>query len=205
MAKTSSKQSLSSNKPPFPRMRRVRQWTSFYCGPATLQMLLLQHGVYIPQQRLVEAAAVKRRIKRYGMTIEELAKAVGRLAPQYRFWFKKNAKVGEVAKVIRSYGHPVGVEWQGVFGKYSDGDDGHFSVVTAVDLRKKKVRLADPFRVFAGRDRKFELREFETRWWDENIRVDSLGRKRYYKEHNMMFVITSKDSDFPKLLNMRIG
>lgn len=186
-------------------MRRVRQRTSFYCGPATLQMLLLQHGVYIPQQRLVGAAAVKRRIKRYGMTIEELAKAIKKLAPNYRFWFKKNARTGEVARIIKSYGYPVGVEWQGVFGKYSDGDDGHFSVVTAVDMRKKKVRLADPFRVFAGQDREFKIKEFEKRWWDENVRLDSLGRKRYHKERQAMFIIAPKELSFPKSLNMRIG
>lgn len=168
-------------------------------------MLLLERGVYLPQQRFVEAAGARRRIKRYGMTTQELARAVKKLAPGYRFWFKKNARTGEVARIIKSYGYPVGVEWQGVFGKYSDGDDGHFSVVTSVDMRKKKVSLADPFRVFAGRDREFKIKEFEKRWWDENIYVDSLGRQRHRKERKMMFLVAPKDSSFPRVLDMRIG
>lgn len=198
MAKTSS-------KTPFPSMRRVRQRTSFYCGPATLQMLLLARGVYLPQQRFVEAAGARRRIKRYGMTTEELAKAIKKLAPTHRFWLKKKAKTGEIARIIKKHGYPVGVEWQGVFGKYSDGDDGHFSVVTNVDTRRRKVRIADPFRPFAGRDRQFKLEEFEKRWWDDNVKVDSLGRKRNQKGRHVMFVIAPKELDFPKVFGMKAG
>jgi len=53
--------------------------------------------------------------------------------------------------------------------------------------------LADPYKKFAGLDRKFRIRDFAKRWWDENGLV---------YDRKLMFLITSKKEEFPRSLGM---
>ena len=53
--------------------------------------------------------------------------------------------------------------------------------------------LADPYKKFAGLDRKFRIPDFEKRWWDENGLV---------YDRKLMFLITSKKEEFPRSLGM---
>jgi len=196
MAKTLSK--------PFPKLPRLKQKTWDHCGPAVLSMLAGFLGTKIAQDRFVEAAGVRRKLKKHGMNILELGLAVTKLLPQYRFWYKANATVADLDRIINHYHQPVGVEWQGDFGKYSDGDDGHYSIITRVNLKTKSLQLADPFSAFAGNDRTFTIPNFVSRWWDYNeIAHPKTKRKHKVKDHHMTFTLTVGSRKFPRILKMR--
>jgi hypothetical protein len=205
-----------SSNVPFPNLPRVKQKTSSHCGPAVLEMLLGYLGEEIDQEKFVEASGVGKRLKNYGMTVKELARAVKKLAPEYNFWYKEDATMSELAQIVEGYKYPVGVEWQGLFDCDEDGfedetedeDDstGHYSVVTHVDTINNLIRLADPYQCYAGRDRAFTIREFEGRWWDENEEIDPVtGSKKDIFDYHMMIVITPKDITFPGDLTMLRG
>jgi hypothetical protein len=52
-------------------------------------------------------------------------------------------------------------------------------------------------------DRKFKIRDFEKRWWDENeIKVSGTSKRRLIKDKRIMFVITPKGESWPKKLGM---
>ena len=199
MAKTVNKTNIG-----FPRLKRIKQKTDAHCGPAVLEMLVTFLGRRINQDKFVTAAEVAHKLKNHGMTITELGAAVSKLAPELTFWFKQHATAADLARVVNKYKYPVGVEWRGEFGKHSDGDDGHYSIVTHIDKKKKTIMLSDPFRVFAGTDRTFPLSQFVRKWWDDNLVFDSKAkRKRWIKDKRMMFLVTTKRTRFPKKLRMR--
>jgi len=196
----------------FPSMGRVKQKNNSYCGPAVLEMLYSFLGRKVGQEEIVQAAKISRKIKSRGMLVEEMALAIKTLTPEYNFWSKRKSQTSELSEIVNRYNFPVGVEWQGVF-KYKglreddeDDDPGHYSVVTQISVSDKKIFLADPFRVYAGRDREFTLLEFERRWWDINEIVDRATRKKkQMDDYHLMFIIVPKESDFPARLGMRLG
>lgn len=146
------------------------------------------------------------------MLVEEMVLAVKNLTPQYNFWFKRQSKIAELSEIVNRFNFPVGVEWQGVF-KYKgpreddeDDDPGHYSVVTKISVKEKKISLADPFRIYAGKDRQFTLLEFERRWWDINEVIDcKTGKKKQADDYHLMFVIVAKENNFPAKLGMQVG
>lgn len=185
-------------------MKRVTQVTSSHCGPATLEMLASFLGIYISQNSFVSAAGVEEKLETHGMTIEEMKKAVGILLPDCCLWTKNGAGVYELSNLINNYHFPVGVEWQGVFFEDEDDDNGHYSVVTHIDTVNNLVMLADPYRRFAGEDRRFPIIEFESRWWDENeIKDPATGSVRIERDEKLLFVLTPKETTFPQLLGMQ--
>lgn len=187
-------------------MKRVRQLTSSHCGPAALEMLLSFLGVYLDQEKLVEAAEAGSKLEEYGMTVGEMGLAVKRLAPQLAFWFKTNSSLAEISQIIKNYGFPVGVEWQGVFYEDADDDNGHYGVVTHIDTINNIIVVSDPYKRFAGTDRQFHVLEFQDRWWDENeIRDPVTGRVDLVRDERMVFVITPGDCSWPESLGMARG
>lgn len=169
-------------------------------------MLLSFYGIKVKQREIVTAAEADYKLKTHGVTVAELGVAVKRLAPAMQLWYKTHATIGELAKVIHEYRHPVGVEWQGEFGEYSDEDNGHYAVATQVDTVNNVILLADPFKVFAGADRRFGVVEFERRWWDTNEIIDKAsGRRWYVKDDQMMFVVVPNEITFPEELGMQRG
>ncbi len=205
------------DQPVISRIQRVRQISESHCGPAVIQMLLSNVGVVATQEVITAAAGVEDRIEDYGTTIDELSRAVGQLAPQYQFWYKKESSLDELIEIVNVYGYPVGVEWQGDFGQddeeydldddedeYEEKDYGHYSVVTQVDEARELVVIADPYREFAFKDRYFSLSEFDARWWDYNDVTDPKTgyTSRIYDDH-LMFMITPKGAYFPKLFDMQ--
>lgn len=187
----------------FPSMRRVRQITDSHCGPATLAMLLSFLGVEVSQEAIAEASSNGSNIRGYGMRVDEMAKAIGTLCPQFQFWFKEYCDIEIIKKIIDEYRYPVGVEWQGIFFDDSDGDDGHYSIVTHLDIGENIITLADPFRRFAGVDRVIHLNEFIDRWWDDNeIFNPQTGRVTTKRDTRMIYIITAKEAAFPKDLGL---
>lgn len=198
---------MASNSDLMPQMRRITQISDSHCGPAVLAMLLSNLKIKVWQRDIVEAAEVGKRIMKYGMTVMEMARAVKRLVPEAQFWMKEGATIAELKKLVNDYQLPVGVEWQGEFGKYSDGeDDGHFSVVVGVDLKENEIVIADPFGPFAEEDREFSVSDFENRWWDYNdVRDEDTGGMKEVEDYHMMFVITDKNDNRPEELEMMRG
>jgi len=172
-------------------------------------MLLGFWSVKVEQDSVVRAARVVKSIKKLGMTIGGLGKAANVLAPELEFWYKHNSSVMDLSLLINEFKCPVGVEWQGLF-EYPDSDevggdddDGHYSIVTAVDVRGNLIRIADPYKTFAGRDRRFSVLEFERRWWDINTVINPKnGRKKQVDDYHSMFVVVKPGSTFVANLGM---
>jgi len=166
-------------------------------------MLLSFLGVDASQESVVEMGGASHKVEEYGMLIPEMGNAITRLFPQFQFWYKENATLYDLTKIVRDYKYPVAVEWQGVFYEDSDEDDGHYSVVTQIDTQNNIIMLSDPYKRFAGTDRMFHILEFEGRWWDENeVRDQLTGRVEIKRDDHTMFIITSKDASFPESLGM---
>jgi len=192
------------HNPFYPTMKRVCQKTNSHCGPAVLEMLFSYIGKYFDQDDFKDTTGKdEENFRVYGMTVKEMIKAVKIMAPDCNFWYKENASLSDLQEVVKNYGFPVGVEWQGVFYEDSDEDDGHYSVVTHVDTVNNIIMLSDPYKRFAGSDRTFHIMEFNHRWWDENEVIDPETQKRYIiREEHMMFIVTPKEAIFPELLGM---
>jgi hypothetical protein len=219
---------LDGNKP-FSSLSRARQLTETFCGPATIQMLLSHYGIEVHQQQVVEAAGVQATVEIHGIPVEELGRAVRKLAPEMKFWVKRFGTITELKKIVREYNYPVGVDWQGIFeiadeydkstgyvgvtdealaeAGYSydsnDGEHGHYSVVVDVDTNENYIQIADPYGHYAEKDRFIRLQEFSNRWWDEDIRVDSwTGKKKVTDECRTFFVIVPANVTFPEEMGM---
>lgn len=184
---------------PFPEMKRVRQISSYHCGPAVLSELFSYVGRNVSQVAVVRSLRAQKKIKKFGLNIDDLAKATNLLGKkEILFWKKRNSTISDVFNVINKYKHPVGVEWQGVFYEDEDEDNGHYGVITKVDMVNNYLRICDSYSSFAGVDRRFKIKVFEKRWWDVNkIKGKNITDKK------MMFIITKKGETWPKKLGMR--
>ena len=196
---------------PFPTLKRLKQETLSYCGPAVIQMLLDFQCVEVTQDQIVDAAQARHKVETHGVFIPEMAAAVRTLAPELQFWYKHQASMSDLSVLVNMFGHPVGVEWQGVFiyedeEEEEDDDPGHYSIVTAIDTRQNTLLLADPFRDFAGQDRHFTVREYEERWWETNEVIDPLTHKaQEIYDYHTLFLITHKEALFPEHISMIRG
>lgn len=187
----------------FINLPRIAQIDSSHCGPAVVEMLLSNLGLNATQEEIAEAADVEGKIEDHGMTVAEMRLAVNHLFPYVNFWHKDYATIEELRRIVAVHRYPVGVEWQGVFLQYSDGEDGHYGVITHVDFSENLIYLADPYDKFAGVDRNFNINAFLKRWWDINEVVDlQTGMVEHVKDNRMMFIITPQDETFPEELHM---
>jgi len=178
----------------FPSLKRVKQITSAHCGPAALVSLFSFLGVRTSQARIVRSLRAGNKIKDTGLVVKDFARAVRIIGKrEFTFWKKEGATIGDLDRIINKYKFPVGVEWQGVFYEDEEGDNGHYCVITEVNKAKGYLKLADPYKRFAGLDRKFRIADFEKRWWDVNGLV---------YDRKLMFLITSKKEAFPRHLGM---
>jgi ABC-type bacteriocin/lantibiotic exporter with double-glycine peptidase domain len=183
----------------FPKMKRSKQVTSSHCGPAVIEALFSFLGQKVTQASVVKSIKADKKIKKIGLNVIDLGLSVKKLGKgKFTFWKKTNSTISNLSVIVNKYQYPVGVEWQGVFYEYADGDNGHYCVVTRVNKEGGYLRIADPFFKFAGVDRKFKLENFHKRWWDVNI-----INKKTVKDKEMMFVITPKEETWPKKLGMK--
>lgn len=189
-------------------LKRIPQITNSHCGPAVVQMLLQRIGVKITQPQIARAGGAQRTIKTHGMRVDQLARAVSRLVSQVTLWYKENARVTDIARLIEKWDYPVGVEWQGSFAageedETGDKDPGHYSIVVKVNRRKKTVSLIDPYRVYKRR-RTFYTADFVARWWDTNEIVrGETGKRIHKKDLHLLFVVTPNNAKFPLSLGLK--
>jgi hypothetical protein len=141
-----------------------------HCGPTSVQMMLRKHKVKVNQRVIAEATLAGPTLMEHGCRIDQLARAVDTVQPDYRLLAKYDSTIDEVRHLNDDYGLPVGVEWRGKFF-HNDGsryEDGHYSVVTHVDRPRGIVMIIDPDETSALRGGQIGIDEFEARWWDEN-------------------------------------
>jgi len=189
----------------FPGMKRVRQIDVYSCGPAVLSALFSFLGIRVSQKKVIASLRAQNKIKSIGLNVNDLARAVGTTGRgKFVFWKKTGGRISDLATIIDKYKFPVGVEWQGVFYEDEDEDNGHYGIVTEVDKSAGYLRMADSYSKFAGVDRRFRIKDFEKRWWDQNeVRTSGTSKKRVITDHKMMFVITPKSASWPKKLGMK--
>jgi hypothetical protein len=194
-------------------LKRIAQLPAF-CGPASLSIMLSQHGVFIEQKDVAKAAQALANIETFGMRLDQLALAVRKLAPHLTVWAKRNAKFQDLDTLINSYNLPVGIEWQGVWTEeelkktdniFDDGDLGHYSVVTGISLDEKKLMIQDPSLEYYLKDRPFALETFDKRWFDTNeVGEDAPDEaKEWMHDYHVLFVIAPKNLVFPESLGLK--
>jgi len=190
---------------------RFTQIGESHCGPAVVQMLLHNLGIEVTQEEVAEAGGASDLIEQHGMRVDQLERAVRKLAPQTCFWYKDHSMIAELVQIVVDYDYPVGIEWQGLFEdtleeETQDGDYGHYSVVRMVDLPSQKLVIVDPYKDFRSQDRIFTFEFFMSRWWDTNDFPDpQTGIDHLVEDRQMMFVITPEEVTFPLLLDMKRG
>lgn len=194
----------------FPELQRIAQINSYYCGPASIQMLLSFHNVFIDQQQVIDTLGIHQKVITHGMTISELGQFVSASYPQFQFWYKFNATISDLSQLINIYHCPVGVEWQGIFDypdedvfEDEDDDPGHISVITGINTSENYIYIADPDAHYAGTDRKFSILQFERRWWDINEIIDPYTHRRQeVDDFHALFVITPVNTSYPESLHL---
>jgi hypothetical protein len=192
------------------RLRHVQQISDSHCGPAVVQMMLAHLGLTVSQEEVAEAAGVVDFITMHGTRVDQLALAVERLAPDARFYWKDYAELEDIELSVNTHGHPVGVEWQGVFDdddpEKNDPEYGHYSIVAHVDRVAGRLAIVDPYKDYYEREREFPCDLFRRRWWDHNeVRDPATGDVRLVKDVRLMFVIVPKEEAFPRAIGMREG
>lgn len=188
---------------------RFTQISESHCGPAVIQMQLQNLDIEVTQQAVAEAGGANDLIDQLGMRVDQLDRAVRKLAPQTCFWYKDHSSIEELVHLVTDYGYPVGIEWQGLFedtleNETQDGDYGHYSLVKMADSKSRKLVIVDPYKDFRSQDRIFTFEFFMSRWWDINEVPDPLtGKDRLVEDRQMMFVVTPEEVTFPRLLGMK--
>jgi len=183
---------------PFPSMKRVRQISSYHCGPAVISELFSYLGKDISQSAVVKSLRATNKIKSVGLNIHDLARATNALGRQeVTFWRKHKSTANDLSLAVNKYKYPVGVEWQGVFYEDEDEDNGHYAVITKINKEANYLRMCDTYADFSGVDRRFRINDFARRWWDVN-RI----KGRNIIDKKTMFVITPRDETWPKKLGM---
>ncbi len=172
-------------------------------------MLLNYLGIEVSQEAVAEAGGATDLIELQGMRVDQLGRAVQRLAPNTQFWYKDHGTLDELVRVVADYHYLVGIEWQGVFEdtleeESQDADYGHYSVVSMVDSKNRTLVIVDPYKDFRAQDRIFTFEFFMTRWWDTNELPDPLtGKDHIVEDRQMMFMITPQSVRFPLRLGMK--
>lgn len=205
---------------PFAKLKRHRQSTGYFCGPAAMQMLLSIYDVTAGQSEIAKAGSSLDRVGRLGMSSEELARATHVLAPNLAFWVKRDSSLSDIEMIIKKHKVPVGIDWQGIFEEFeygnelniyaddseeddgSIGDQGHYVVVVDIDTKNGFIRLADPYGHYSGKDRFIPLDEFEERWWDDLSEKEG-GIRKYTFESKLMFLVVPKNEMWPEELGMK--
>jgi hypothetical protein len=205
-------------------LKRVKQLTGSYCGPAVFEMLVSGLGVDLNQESMIDSCNVRASVMKVGVPLAVLSHGLKRLYPDLRVWMKNEGTIEDISVLLEN-GYFVAVDWQGVFNadeyhddvnesiweKYKDklvktpiltGDQGHYCIVLEVNTKKGYLRFADPYGHYVGKDRFIAIWEFEERWWDDRMVVDEAGKKVRVVENKLMFIVTQKEDVRPVELGM---
>ncbi len=191
----------------FSRLRIIQQISEHHCGPAVTQMLLENIGVNATQEEITEAAGATKTIAEHGTRVDQLAKAVDKLAPGARLWYKEKAALRDLKYVLEEMKYPMGVEWQGIFDddpEELDDDYGHYSVIVNIDEERDELIVMDPYKDFVDQNRIIKVSVFLKRWWDYNqVKDPNTGKVIDKKDEDLFFVVVPKEVAFPAELGMR--
>ncbi len=190
----------------FSRLRWIQQITENHCGPAVLEMLLGNIGVNVSQQEITDAAGATHTIETHGTRVDQLAKAVQKLVPIAKLWFKEKASLDDIFYVLEEAKYPVGVEWQGLFEDMDDDDDdyGHYSIVAHIDRTRGELIVVDPYKDYVDQNRIIKISTFQERWWDFNeVKDPQTGEKTFKKDEQLFFVVVPLAVSFPAELGMQ--
>jgi hypothetical protein len=208
--------------------QRFMQISESHCGPAVIQMLLSSLGVDVTQEAVAEAGEAARLIELNGMRVDQLARAVQRLAPHLVFYYKDHATIDELARVVNDYRIPTGVEWQGVFedetekqssetkpsasgaaglladSETEDDDFGHYSLVLRANRRQRQLIIVDPYHDYYSKARVFSFEEFDRRWYDYNEVPDPVsGNPVAIQDDHLLFIVVRRNVVFPRRMGMQ--
>ena len=195
-------------------LRRILQLPAF-CGPASLEIVLSQHGLRVHQKAVVKAAHVtSKHVEIYGMRLDQLALAVRKLAPKHVMWAKRNATAQDIHTLVNTYNLAVGIEWQGVWTDAElwdprtqtfDDDVGHYSVVTGINLEEKKLTIQDPDYYYYAKNREFDIETFEKRWFDTNVVGEDAPEeaKEWMQDYHVLFVVAPQNTAFEPELGLQ--
>lgn len=127
----------------------IRQKKNYWCGPASLKMVLKYYNIEAKESDLAKQAKAS---KDTGVTAENLVQA----AKSYGLtgFVKKQAEFSDIYHYVLDRRIPIIVDWFQI-------DDGHYSIVT--DITKKHIYLADPY---IGQLISYKLSEFYRIWFD---------------------------------------
>jgi hypothetical protein len=190
-----------------------------------MQMLLSNLGIDVTQEEVAEAGGAASLITLNGMRVDQLARAVNRLAPQVLFYYKDHASLEDLARVVNDYRHPAGVEWQGLFedepgqkpaahnedqaglladSESEEDDFGHYSLVMRADRRRRRLIIADPYKDYFSQARVFSFEAFERRWYDFNEVPDPVsGQPLLVEDDHLFFIVVRRIVQFPQRIGMR--
>ena len=190
----------------FSRLRWIQQITENHCGPAVLEMLLGNIGVNVSQQEITDAAGATHTIETHGTRVDQLAKAVQKLVPIAKLWYKEKASLEDIFFVLEEAKYPVGVEWQGLFEDMDDDDEdyGHYSIVAHIDKTRGELIVVDPYKDYVDQNRIIKISTFRERWWDFNeVKDPQTGEKNFRKDEQLFFVVVPLAVSFPAELEMQ--
>jgi len=181
-----------------------------HCGPAAVEMLFSFYGLAISQSEIAEAAGMSEVIRSApGMRLDELNQAVETLFPKGEFSLlaKYHSTTDDIVEVVEGLRLPVGIEWQGRFprGDGSAFDQGHYSVITAIDCDRRRMFIADPEdRNILTISGTVGLDEFEPRWWEVDIlpMPGDFSITRVSEMERLLFVVVP---DYRKEPLLRLG
>lgn len=193
--------------------KRVSQISQSHCGPAVIEMLFSNLGIYKSQEEITNEAGAKETIEIYGTRIDQLIRAVKKLAPEAKFLYKQNASLLDIKTILNKYNLPVGVEWQGNFEdieeegdeeEEGDDDSGHYSVIVDINEEKKQLIMADPYKRYTLNNRVIDIDDFMERWWDTNEVTDpKTNKKELIEDENLLFIIAPKGFELPLTLGLK--
>ncbi|OGM10710.1 hypothetical protein A2Z22_05410 [Candidatus Woesebacteria bacterium RBG_16_34_12] len=147
----------SINWKKYHKFREKKEW----CGPAVIQMVLKASGIRRTQKEIAKDV-----YKPWWGTNQQTM-----LAYLSRFFklvnFKQNATISDITFHLKK-GHIVVVNW---WDNFPPGEpEGHYTIVSSYDNRKKEITMVDPAILGPLLEKKgiyaMKVKEFNKRWYD---------------------------------------
>jgi len=127
----------------------IKQSKSYWCGPASLKMVLSYYHLDIRERELAQKTQAS---PIHGVSSTNLVKT----ATEYglKGFIKSDAELNDIKHYVLDKQIPLIVDWFQI-------DDGHYSVV--VDINDKYIYLLDPY---VGHLVSFKIHHFYRIWFD---------------------------------------
>ncbi|OGC56436.1 hypothetical protein A3H26_01045 [candidate division WWE3 bacterium RIFCSPLOWO2_12_FULL_36_10] len=191
---------------------RLTQDTNYTCGTVILRMLLSANGISNPaSDKEIILAGKMKEIEQFGSHVGQFYKAVMEMYPEFVVMYKLGAGVSDLY-VLLEMGILPCVGWQGIFDATpyisagigrEDGEDGHYSIVTGVDLDTGYVSMLDPSGWLPD-PLLIPTQTLERRWWDLNRFSDcETNEMRDNRDDRLAFIVVPNNPNYlVPMLNM---